>query len=102
MDVQQRIVDDVAVFRIAGEHTPRDLGTLRAHVRGALETGVRNVVVDLREMTQLGCTGLGELISVHGVVRRLGGHLTVVDRSRSHPRPAGRREFGVGLRHGRV
>lgn len=77
MDVQQRVVDDVAVFRIAGEHTPRDLGTLRAHVRGALETGVRNVVVDLRETTQLGCTGLGELISVHGVVRRLGGHLTL-------------------------
>ena len=46
MDVQQRIVDNVAVFRIAGEHTPRDAGTLRAYVSGALETGVRNMVVD--------------------------------------------------------
>ena len=77
MDVRQRIVDDVAVFHIAGEHTPRDLGMLRAHVRGALASGVRDLVVDLRETTQLGRTGLGELISVHGVVRRLGGHLTL-------------------------
>ena len=75
MTVEQKVVADVAVFRVSGAHTTRDAGALPAKVDRALQRGFRNVVLDLEGVTHMGAAGLGELVSVCGAVRRLKGQL---------------------------
>ena len=77
MNIQQRVEGDRTVFQISGAQTPRDAGTLRAVVDQALHRGARNVVLDLERVRDLGASGLGELVGIHGAVRRAGGQLAL-------------------------
>ena len=91
MKVEQKVVANVAVFRVSGVHTTRDAGTLQAKVDRALQRGFRNVVLDLEGVTQMGAAGLGELVNVYGAVRRLKGAAEAVGGARSRPLPPGSR-----------
>ena len=41
MKIEQKVVANVAVFRVSGAHTTRDAGTLQAKVDRALQRGFR-------------------------------------------------------------
>ena len=75
MEVEQTVLANAAVFRVSGVHTISDAGTLRANVERVLQQGVRNVVLDLEGVTQMGAAGVAELVNIHGTVRALEGQL---------------------------
>ena len=77
MNIQQRVVGSSVVFKVSGAHTHRDAGALRTTVDQALRGGVRNVVIDLEEVSELGGAGLGELVSIYGAVRHAAGRLAL-------------------------
>ena len=75
MQVQEKVVEDVVVFGVSGNHTPGTAGTLQKGVDSALQRGYRKVVLDLEGVSDLGAGGLGELVSSYLAVRQLGGQL---------------------------
>ena len=77
MNIQQSVVGSSVVFKVSGAHTPRDAGALRAAVDQALRGGVRNVVIDLEGVSDMGGAGLGELVSIHSAVLRAMGQLAL-------------------------
>lgn len=77
MTIQQRVAGNSAVFKVSGAHTDRDSGALRTTVTQALRLGVRNVVLDLEGVSDMGGAGVGELVSIHGAVRRATGQLAL-------------------------
>ena len=77
MNIQQRVVGSSVVFTVSGAYTHRDIGALRATVDQALQGGVRDVVLDLEEVSDMGGAGLGELVSIHCAVRRATGRLAL-------------------------
>lgn len=77
MELRLKVVENVAVCELSGVHTHRDLGTLRATVNHALGFGLRNVVIDFREVTSLDAEAVGELIAVYATVKRANGMLVL-------------------------
>ena len=54
---------------------------LRATLRGIIEQGVRNLVVDLTGVQMVDSSGIGLLISAYNSLRKVGGQLAVIHAS---------------------
>jgi anti-anti-sigma factor len=54
---------------------------LRLKMRGIIEDGVRELVVDLTDVRMVDSSGIGLLISAHNSLRKVGGHLAVIHAS---------------------
>jgi anti-anti-sigma factor len=54
---------------------------LRAKLRGAVEEGVRDLVIDLAAVRMVDSSGLGLLIAAHNSLRKVGGQLAVINAS---------------------
>ena len=67
-----------AVVRPIGELDVGTAGTLDARLREAVEGGARRIVLDLREVTFLGSTGLRVLLGWDAASRAEGFDLTIV------------------------
>lgn len=75
--------DDKAVIKPTGEDiVASSIPELRSKMRGAVEEGVRQLVVDLVNVRMVDSMGIGLLISAHNSLRKLGGRLAVVHASR--------------------
>jgi anti-anti-sigma factor len=55
---------------------------LRAQMRGIVEEGVRDLVVDLANVQMVDSSGIGLLIAAHNSLHKLGGRLAVVHASK--------------------
>lgn len=51
----------------------------RSRIRGALEDGVTELVVDMTHVTMVDSSGIGLLISAHNSLRKRGGRLSVTN-----------------------
>ena len=74
--------DDLGVTVIAPHGKVTIAGgdvTLRDAVNTALESGRSRLVVDLRGITGMDSSGLGELIGCRGLAERLGAEIKLVD-----------------------
>jgi anti-anti-sigma factor len=75
--------DDKAVIRPTGEDiVASSVPEFRSRMRGAVDEGVRQLVVDLANVRMVDSMGIGLLISAHNSLRKLGGRLAVVHASR--------------------
>lgn len=68
-----------AVIRPSGDSIiAASVNELRTGLRGLLDDGVRNLVVDLTDVRMVDSSGIGLLISAYNSLRKVGGHLEVV------------------------
>jgi anti-sigma B factor antagonist len=74
--------DNKAVIRPAGESiVAATIPELRAKMRGVIEDGVRELVVDLTDVRMVDSSGIGLLISAFNSLRKVGGQLAVIHAS---------------------
>ena len=71
--------DNRAVVRPAGDGiVAASIPELRSAMRGVLEAGVRELVVDMTDVRMVDSSGIGLLISAHNSLRKVGGQLAVI------------------------
>jgi serine/threonine-protein kinase RsbW len=74
--------NDKAVLRPGEEEiVAASIPDLRSKMRGIVEGGVRELVVDLTDVRMVDSSGIGLLISAHNSLRKVGGRLAVVHAS---------------------
>ena len=74
--------DNKAVVRPSGDGiVAASIPELRAKMRGMVEDGVRELVVDLADVQMVDSSGIGLLISAHNSLRKAGGRLAVIHAS---------------------
>ncbi|HUO29584.1 MAG TPA: STAS domain-containing protein [Bryobacteraceae bacterium] len=74
--------ENKAVVRPAGDNiVAASVPEIRTQMRGILEQGVRELVVDLTGVQMVDSCGIGLLISAHNSLRKVGGHLAVIHAS---------------------
>ena len=69
---------NTVVIDVAGRVTIGHDVKLREEILGALEAGARNILLNMKRVTKLDSSGIGELLAAHTTVRREGGRLLVV------------------------
>ncbi|MGH9256455.1 MAG: STAS domain-containing protein [Vicinamibacterales bacterium] len=77
MQLEQRIVGDVAIVRVSGEITLKRGGDAMLHdkVRSLIEQGHKRVLVDMAGVSYIDSAGLGELVQAYSTTRNHGGSL---------------------------
>src|SRR5579863_7695315 len=74
--------DNRAVVRPSGETiVAATIPELRLQLRGAVDEGVRELVIDLAGVRMVDSSGLGLLIAAHNSLRKVGGQLAVIHAS---------------------
>lgn len=77
MKIKQRIIDDVAVIGLSGKLLGGPPGSqeFKDLIYKLLDQGVKNVVVDLSEVSRMNSSGLGILISALTSLRNRDGDM---------------------------
>ncbi len=83
MKVQERRIGDVVVIALSGQLTLGDGDVrLKDKINSLLLEGVRNIVLDLGDVTYIDSSGLGQLVSSFTSVTRTNGRLKLVNMGR--------------------
>ena len=78
MKVQERRIGDVVVIALSDQLTLGDGDVrLKDKINSLLLEGVRNIVLDLGDVTYIDSSGLGQLVSSFTSVTRTNGRLTL-------------------------
>lgn len=78
LSLATRIVADHAVLEVGGEVDVYTAPRLRERLSELIDSGARNVVVDLGRVDFLDSTGLGVLVGAHKRLRPVGGTFSLV------------------------
>ena len=71
--------DNKVVVRPSGDSiVAATVPELRTKMRGLVEEGIRELVMDLADVRMVDSTGIGLLISAYNSLRKLGGRLAVI------------------------
>jgi anti-sigma B factor antagonist len=74
--------DNKAVIRPAGDKiVAATIPELRLKMRGIVEDGVQELVIDLTDVHMVDSSGIGLLISAYNSMRKLGGRFAVIHAS---------------------
>ena len=79
MELEKRVVGDVAILAVTGEITLKKNGDalLNDNMRHLIEQGHSKVLVDLSGVSYIDSAGLGELVQAHSTIRNHGGSMKV-------------------------
>lgn len=79
MAIKERRDRDVVIFDVSGRVTIGEGDAeVREAVKGAVERGERKVLLNMKGVTTMDSSGLGELVEAHKTLDRLGGQLSLV------------------------
>ena len=78
LSLKSRLVGNVAVVDLLGRFELFDGEILRDAVRNLMETGTRQFVLNLSELTYINSVGLTELVSAYIKARNRGGDVRLV------------------------
>jgi anti-sigma B factor antagonist len=80
MKITDRKREDVTVLDVHGKITigAGDLA-LRQAVQGAMESGAKNILINMRDVTQIDSSGVGELVSAYTTATNRGSKLKLVN-----------------------
>jgi anti-anti-sigma factor len=74
--------DNKAVVRPTGDGIVAvSIPELRSKMRGMIEAGVRELVIDLTDVHMVDSSGIGLLISAHNSLSKAGGRLAIIQAS---------------------
>jgi anti-sigma B factor antagonist len=76
-----RRAGDVAVIDLAGRITLGEEGSglLRSTIKGLIQSGQRHLLVNLKDVTYLDSSGLGELVGAYASVTNAGGNIKLLN-----------------------
>jgi anti-anti-sigma factor len=81
--IEERELRGTAVLVVTGRITSTECrGDLKNAVRGLIERGRKQIVIDLEAVPFLDSAGLGELVSSYAGAKRLGGSLKLANVNR--------------------
>lgn len=81
--IDEREHRGTAVLVVAGRMTTSECnGALKNVVRGLIERGRKQIVIDLEAVPFVDSAGLGELVSCYASVKRIGGSLKLTNVNR--------------------
>ena len=85
MHIQQRETEGIVILDLKGELTSGhgDL-ELRDRLAALHQSGKVNIVLNLKDVTEIDSTGLGTLVFGLARLRKAGGRLTLLNVNRSH------------------
>jgi anti-sigma B factor antagonist len=80
MQLEQRIVGDVAIIKVTGDITLNRAGNvlLKDKVHSLLLQGYKNLLLDLSGVSHVDSAGLGELVQAYVSTKNRGGSLRLV------------------------
>jgi anti-sigma B factor antagonist len=79
LKVSVRRAGDVAIIDLAGRITlGEDSGLLRTTVKDLVNSGQKNILVNLKDVGSVDSTGLGELVSVYVSVAHVAGSIKLM------------------------
>ena len=80
MTVVERRLGNVTVLDLAGRLVfGEGVAVLRAHINEIVDQGRLNIVLNLRDVTYIDSSGIGELVSAYTAVRKEGGELKLLN-----------------------
>jgi anti-sigma B factor antagonist len=81
MQLEQRIVDNVAIIKVTGDITLSKGGDvlLKDKVQSLLHQGYTNLLIDLSEVSYVDSAGLGELVQTYVTAKNRGGRLRLLN-----------------------
>jgi len=75
MNIIERTINDVTVLDLEGNLALNEYARFRRPGAGAIDAGVRKLIVNLARVKYMDSSGLGELISGYTALRRVNGHV---------------------------
>ncbi|HEY6400242.1 MAG TPA: STAS domain-containing protein [Blastocatellia bacterium] len=78
MNIIERTINDVTILDLEGNLALDENAQFRKHVAGAIDAGVRKLIVNLARIKYMDSSGLGELISCYMALQRLNGHVKLL------------------------
>ena len=81
MQLEQRMVGQVAVVKVTGDITLNKGGDvlLKDKVQSLIQQGYKNIVLDLGGVSYVDSAGLGELVQAYATTKNRGGALKLVN-----------------------
>ena len=81
MQLEQRIVDNVAIIKVTGDITLSKGGDvlLKDKVQSLLHQGYTNLLIDLSNVSYVDSAGLGELVQTYVTAKNRGGRLRLLN-----------------------
>ena len=81
MQIEQRIVDNVAIIGVTGDITLSKGGDvlLKDKVQSLLHQGYTNLLIDLSGVSYVDSAGLGELVQTYVTAKNRGGRLRLLN-----------------------
>jgi anti-sigma B factor antagonist len=81
MQIEQRIVDNVAIIKVNGDITLNKGGDvlLKDKVQSLLHQGYTNLLIDLSSVSYVDSAGLGELVQTYVTAKNKGGRLRLLN-----------------------
>ena len=81
MQLEQRIVGDVAIITVTGDITLNKGGDvlLKDKVQSLIQQGNKNIVIDLGGVSYVDSAGLGELVHAYATTKNKGGSLKLLN-----------------------
>lgn len=78
MPDQHKPLDDTVVVEVKGKVTIGHDAKMRDAILEALEAGAQNVLLNMRDVSKIDSSGIGELVAAHTHIHRRGGRLLLV------------------------
>ena len=81
MQIEERVVGDVAVIQVLGDITLGKGGDviLKDKIQSLLQQGYRKLLLDLGNVSYVDSAGLGQLVQVYATTSHLGGSLKLLN-----------------------
>jgi anti-sigma B factor antagonist len=78
MNIIERTINGVTVLDLDGNLALDDNARFRKYVSGAIDAGVRKLIVNLERVKYMDSSGLGELISCYTTLQRVNGRVKLL------------------------
>jgi anti-sigma B factor antagonist len=81
MQIEQRVVGEVAVIQVLGDITLGKGGDviLKDKIQSLLQQGYRKMLLDMGNVSYVDSAGLGQLVQVYATTSHLGGSLKLLN-----------------------
>jgi anti-anti-sigma factor len=79
MDIQVESRDDRRIVRIKGKITFEHCPAMQAQLDRVIEDGIREVVIDFREVPFMDSSGIGEVLRLFRLVRERHGEVILIN-----------------------
>jgi anti-sigma B factor antagonist len=81
MQIEQRVVGEVAVIQVLGDITLGKGGDviLKDKIQSLLQQGYRKLLLDMGQVSYVDSAGLGQLVQVYATTSHLGGSMKLLN-----------------------